>query len=79
MYFKSDKETLAPVSSCDLMVSELWNSSLVEALVLSEDFEVMWRILKSSSSGLSILKKGSGFSVTKESNESNGSKESTET
>ena len=49
----------------------------MEALVLSEYFEVMRWILKSSASGLSLLKEISEFYVTKESDELTGSEEST--
>ena len=72
------QETLAPVSSCALMVSELWRSSVVEAVVLSEGFELMRLVLKPPTSGLFLSKEGYGFLVTKDSNGLNGSKESNE-
>ena len=53
------------VSSCALMVSVLWISSVVEASVVLEYFEAMQYILNYSASGLYLSKEGYGFSVTK--------------
>ena len=72
------QETLESVSSCYMVVSSLWLSSVVEAVVASGYFDVMWLILKSPARGLYLSKGVSGFSVTNESNELTGSEGSTE-
>ena len=72
------QKTLAHVSSCALIVLALWNSAVVEAEVLSKYFDVMRCILTFSSSGLSLSKERSGFSVTNNSYKSTGYEESTE-
>ena len=60
------------------MVSALWNSSVVDTVLVSEDFEVMRCILKYSAGRLYLSKEEYGISITKKSYELTGYEEFTE-